>query len=279
MIFAIVSYAAGGVLSVVRFWTERHHIERLCRIMLGLGIVASLGVIVWHAAKRGTWVPLGDNFDMLLWLATLLSIFTLYVHHNRPLGGLDWFVMPVVLALLIASLFVGQRDYRLKDVWGWVHYVSAIGGVLAFAIAAASGALYVLTSRRLRNKSPVSPFFSSLERLEHLTMRTVTFGFAMLTLSMITGGVQLLGEGRKTPVAKIVLAVAVWVIYAIVLHAPINPSFRGRKVAVLSMVGFVLMLGVVLTAILMPGGADDRRGKPVRFDLSFDRCSVCYFWD
>ena len=38
------------------------------------------------------------------------------------------------------------------------------------------------------------------------------------------------------------------------LHAPINPSFRGRKVAVLSVVGFVLMLGTIVTVLLLPGG-------------------------
>jgi ABC-type uncharacterized transport system permease subunit len=31
-----------------------------------------------------------------------------------------------------------------------------------------------------------------------------------------------------TPIAKIVLAVMVWLVYAVVLHAPLNPSFRGR---------------------------------------------------
>ena len=36
------------------------------------------------------------------------------------------------------------------------------------------------------------------------------------------------------------------------LHAPINPSFRGRKVAVLSMVGFALMIGEIITVLLLP---------------------------
>jgi ABC-type transport system involved in cytochrome c biogenesis permease subunit len=50
-----------------------------------------------------------------------------------------------------------------------------------------------------------------------------------------------------------VLAVGVWLVYAVVLHAPINPSFRGRKVAVLSVVGFVLMLGTIVTVLLIRG--------------------------
>lgn len=254
LIFAIALYAAGGVTSITRAWADTRFTHRVSRCFLGSGIVASLGVIVWHAISRGSWLPLEDNFDALVWLATLLAIFTLYVHHNRPLGGLDWFVMPIVLVLLCVSAFVGKTEYHtyVTSTWSWVHRVTICGGVIGFAIAAASGAMYVLTSQRLRQKEPVSPFFGSLERNEHLTMTAVTLGFAMLTIGLITGGVLLLAGQAHRPF-EIALAAVVWLIYAVVLHAPINPSFRGRKVAVLSMVGFILMLGTIVTVLLIPG--------------------------
>ena len=72
---------------------------------------------------------------------------------------------------------------------------------------------------------------------------------------MITGGVQMFAEGKHTSRFKIALAVSVWLIYAIVLHAPYNPRFRGRKVAVLSMVGFVLMVGVIVTVLALPASS------------------------
>jgi hypothetical protein len=43
-------------------------------------------------------------------------------------------------------------------------------------------------------------------------------------------------------------------VYALVLHSPLNPSFRGRRAAVLSIVGFVLMVGTVITVMLLPSG-------------------------
>jgi ABC-type uncharacterized transport system permease subunit len=256
LILAIVLYTAGGILSITRAWSDRRSIHKISRSLLAAGIVASLGVIVWHALSRHSWLPIEDNFDALVWLATLLAIFTVYVHHNRPLSGLDWFVIPIVLVLLIASAFVGKAEYKsyVISTWGWVHFITIFGGVIGFAIAAASGAMYVLTSRRLRHKAPVSPFFGSLERTENLTMTSVTLGFAMLTIGLITGGVLVISKPGHTPVV-IALAAVVWLIYAIVLHAPINPSFRGRKVAVLSMLGFVLMLGVIVTVLLLPGGS------------------------
>jgi ABC-type uncharacterized transport system permease subunit len=252
LVIAILLYAAGGICSVWRAWADSPALGRTARLFLILGIVSSLGVIVWHAASRGSWLPLEDNFDALLWLATLLALFVLYVQRNRRLGGVDWFVMPVVLLLLVACLFIGPRTARyVNDVWSWIHRVTAYSGAVAFAIAAASGAMYVLISRRLRNKAPVAPLYGSLERLEHLTMTAVTLGFALLTVGMITGGVEIIGKSRHTSPAKVILAAAVWVVYAIVLHAPINPSFRGRKVAFLSIAGFVLMIGTLVTVLLL----------------------------
>ena len=60
-----------------------------------------------------------------------------------------------------------------------MHYVSAYGGAVAFAVAAAVGAMYLIANRRLRVKvSLPGPSFGSLERLEHVTMLAVTWGFA-----------------------------------------------------------------------------------------------------
>ena len=51
---------------------------------------------------------------------------------------------------------------------------------------------------------------------------------------------------------KVWLAVGAWAVYAVVLHAPINPSFRGRRAALLSVVGFVLIVGVLVVVQFMP---------------------------
>ena len=43
--------------------------------------------------------------------------------------------------------------------------------------------------------------------------------------------------------------------YAIVLHAPINPIFRGRRAAFLSMLGFALMIGTLIAVQFGSGGS------------------------
>ena len=151
----------------LRAWSDHPVPRLLSRILLVLGILACAGVIVWHSADRGAWLPVGDNFDALVWLATLLAMFVLYVQHRKQLGSLDWYVMPLVIVLLVTAAIFGRADYHaydstVRDTWAWTHRVTAYGGAVAFAIAAAAGAPCTSAQKpALRSKTPVGPQFGA----------------------------------------------------------------------------------------------------------------------
>ena len=68
----------------------------------------------------------------------------------------------------------------------------------------------------------------------------------------MTGITRWYEGGHNPPAYKVVLTAIVWLVYAVVLHSPMNPSFRGRKTAVLSVLGFVLMVGTLVAVQFMP---------------------------
>jgi ABC-type uncharacterized transport system permease subunit len=266
LILAILLFAAGGLISLARVWWEKESLRIAAKACLWSGVTLSLATLIWHAAIRtvGNWLPLEDNFEAFLWLAILLALFVLYVQRTRPLAGLDWFVMPMVIVLLLLAVIFGRTKPQpyVDTTWSWVHRITSYGGAVAFAIAGAAGALYLLTNRKLRRKAPPTGLrYGSLERLESITFSSVTLGFALLSVGLVTGVVYIVkahGDTRLGPnwllSPKVLLTAAVWLVYAVVLHSPINPSFRGRKVAVLSIVGCVLMVGTLVAVQLVPGG-------------------------
>jgi ABC-type uncharacterized transport system permease subunit len=250
LVLSIALFAVGSGLSLARIRWERDALRVAAKACWYAGVAVGLGVLLWHSVGRGSWLPLEDNFDALVWLGLLLALFVLYVQRTRPLAGLDWFVMPIVMLLLVGAAVFGRakpHDY-VPTTWSWVHRVTAYGGALAFAVAGAVGAMYLIVSRRLRAKTPApaGPNLGSLERLEHLTFVSVTLGFALFTVGSVTGLVEMFSADKQTPALKLLLAMSVWVVYAIVLHSPINPRFRGRKTAILSVIGFVLMVGTIV---------------------------------
>jgi ABC-type uncharacterized transport system permease subunit len=260
LLLAIAAFALGGAVSVARLRLDREYLRITAKICFYVGICASAAVLVWHSVNRHSWLPLEDNFDTLIWLALLLALFVAYTQRVHPLRGLDWFVMPIVILFLsLAAIFGRAAPHEYANAsWWYVHNVTACCGALAFAVAGAAGAMYLIASRQLRQKrTKPGSRLGSLERLEHITRVAVTLGFAMLTVALVTGLVlalrgSTLGPGwYKQP--KVLLTFVAWILYALVLHSPINPSFRGRKTALLSVLGFVLMIGVLIAVQLMPG--------------------------
>ena len=263
LVLAVLLFAAGVTMSLLRLRWDRDSLRVAAKACTYAGLLVALGVLVWHSYDRGAWLPLGDNFDALIWLGLLLALFVLYMQRARPLGGLDWFVMPIVILVLIAAAVFGRTKphwYDVDSTWWWVHRVSSYGGAVAFAVAGAAGAMYLIANRRLRQKSPApGPNLGSLERLERLTLASVTLGFALLTIGAVTALVRIARDGgSQTSLGahwfvnpKVLLTIGAWVAYALVLHSPMNPSFRGRKAAVLSVVGFVLMVGTIVAVQFM----------------------------
>ena len=64
----------------------------------------------------------------------------------------------------------------------------------------------------------------------------------------------MVADKTSVSTAKLLLASLAWLVYAIVMHAPINPRFRGRRAAMLSVFGFVLVFGTLVAVQFMPGG-------------------------
>lgn len=256
VVISIAFFVIGGGISLSRLWIDRPGSRIGAKVCMYFGLLFALGAQVWHALARGSWWPLEDNFDSLIWLAMGLALFVMYVQKRKPLAGLDWFVMPIVVLLLIGAAITGRtnwKEYPTRDLWMWVHLAGTYGGAAVFAIAGAAGCMYLIANRRLRRKVSLSgPNLGSLERLEHLTLTAVTLGFALLTIGAVTGFARIKFERLPFPTTKIVMSSLVWLVYAVVLHSPMNPSFRGRRAAMLSIVGFVLMVGTVIAVLLMP---------------------------
>ncbi|HEX4054924.1 MAG TPA: cytochrome c biogenesis protein CcsA [Tepidisphaeraceae bacterium] len=262
---AIGLFVLGGAISVARLWRPTNSLRLAAKSMAYFGICLALGALIWHCWRRGSWLPLEDNFEALVALAIMLAGFTLYVQRARPIPGLDWFLMPIVIVMLLwAGLFgkIKPRATKPDELWNLAHRLSSFTGVAAFGVAAGVGTMYLLASAKLRRKAAISSApMGSLERLENLTHWALSFGFALLTVGIITGLVKILEKGGNTQLGphwmtspKVILAFTGWVVYAIALHTPITPAVRGRKSAMLSIVGFALMIATMLAVLCMPNG-------------------------
>lgn len=250
VIVAAGLFSAGAVASsVVRARREMASLS----FSVG-GVVICLIAQLLHAIQRQDWLPLQDNFDALVWLAVLLAGATVYLQARRTVGRIEWFVLPVVVLLLIfAAVYGAARPHAYTNsLWAWTHRIGVyLLSPLLFAIAAGAGVMYLVLRAKLRRKhpGPVDSSFGSLEKFERLNYATVLIGFVLLTIGIIAGFAlkpAALGSNWYLQ-PKFLLSAGAYAVYAIVLHSPINPALRGKRTAILSIAGFALLLGVIVS--------------------------------
>ena len=194
--------------------------------------------------------PMGslpESLSFSAWAIVFSLIFLERRHHSQILGA---FLLPIALALASAGAALPRRIEvlapALKGFWLWVHITLSLFGYAAFALAFGAGLMYLLQERQLKRKNlgPFSLKLPSLDLLDGLNYRSLSMGFPFLTLGIITGSLwaQYAWGSYWSWDPKQVWSLIIWFIYATLLHGRFSLAWRGRKAAILSIIGFGFVL-------------------------------------
>ncbi|MCL2646911.1 MAG: cytochrome c biogenesis protein [Phycisphaerales bacterium] len=222
------------------------------RFLVVLGTLLIVGLLGWRI--------LGDAraaigyLDAFLLLAFLLAVALIYLRGNRRLAGLSFHIVPMIVFVLLLGVVLelarpGPFPYY-ERAWNFVHLGCIIVGTLCFALACVGGIVYLFAANRLKTRKMMGPVlasrFPSLASLETFNRWMVYPGFFLLTVGIAAGALSIRNGGHEQPRAKIALALAAWIIYAVLL--PRAPAFRGKRSAWLSIVGFGFILAGYVAA-------------------------------
>jgi ABC-type transport system involved in cytochrome c biogenesis permease subunit len=257
------SYTVALALEILQLLRPRR-IQRL--LALGFGIAGLLAHTIYVAIQP---LELGSPFGSLLFLAWILAVFYLYgsIHHRRLAWGA--FVLPLVLGLvLLARLFPPKTDprenapvwslfsYQGERFWGLVHGTLVLLAAVGVCVGFVASVMYLVQVRRLRKKTLPGRGMKllSLERLEAMNRRAIILAFPLLTAGLLVGiglmlhGGEPLGDWSSP---KVLSALGLWLVFAILLYLRYGFHARGRQVALLTIVAFALLL-VTLAAPVHP---------------------------
>jgi cytochrome c-type biogenesis protein CcsB len=146
---------------------------------------------------------------------------------------------------------------HLESVWLPAHIAPAFLGYAVFAVAFCLSVTYLLQERQLKRKRKGGLFrrLPSLETLDNLNYRFVTWGFALFTIGILTGSFlarEIWGALWSWEPVQIWSAVT-WLLYAVLLHAR-TVGWRGRKAARLTILCFAVLAASFLGVnLLFPG--------------------------
>ena len=137
--------------------------------------------------------------------------------------------------------------------WFWVHITLILSGVSGFMIAVASAFLYLFQSSQLKSKHPARIFLKlpSLSALDQLHFTALSWGVILFSLGIISGvfwakEIQELSQVFKDP--KVILSFFTCFMYWVVLATRLSNLKRGQKIAIGTLVVFVLLFSTLASS-------------------------------
>jgi len=192
--------------------------------------------------------------EALLFKSWLMVGLYLLIQIKYPLTVVGGIIAPLALLMCLAALAfgrsVGKVPPSLESAWLPVHVTLAFLGNAVFALAFGVSLIYLLQERHLKHKKMTALLrrFPSLESLDRINHILLVWGFPLMTLGILTGSLWAgihWGNYWSWDPRQISSGLA-WLFYGAILHGRITAGLRGKKAAVLTMVGFCVVLGYFL---------------------------------
>jgi HemX protein len=250
-----------GTISVVRGGRVS---GRLIYGLILAGYLLQFAGLSQRGRSEGT-CPVGNTFEIFQF--TAWSAITLYLVVGVTFRSslLGYFTSCLASALTTVSLAVPEWDsVRRSHIFGgnpWIaiHATLAVFSYGVFGLLALAAVLFLLRHYSLKSKRVGGwfEFLPSIRDLDHIELRLLSAGVAILTLALVVGSVYWSRDPSIVDRPKLASTLAVWLAYAAALALRGFGRLLSRRFAWTCLALFVaalISLGVVDTS-RHPGGA------------------------
>jgi cytochrome c-type biogenesis protein CcsB len=248
-VLAVFCYMLSSAGYFAYLFIQRDIMQQIGYILLWVGLVFQSAVIIWTFSTTGH-MPANNLHETLSWVSWALVGAYIVLHIKLRVKVLGVYVAPLAtFVLFVASQFPKeplQPLNLLKGFWLVIHIIAIFIGDAGFALAAGVGILYLLQERGIKRKSRGFFFkrLPSLDLMDSTGYACVVLGFTMLTIGLVTGMVyakNIWGRFWSWDPKEVWSAIT-WIFYAALLHERLTFGWRGRRAAIMAIVGFGVML-------------------------------------
>jgi len=232
-----------------------------------IGLIAqTVGLILrwFESYKMGIGhAPLSNLYESLIFFSWTIVLLYLVIEWRIKSRNLGAFVVPFAFFSMAFASFSPNVNARIQPLipalqsnWLISHVITCFFGYAALTIACGLGFMYLLKGLEKGEKPPL--FFRLLpgrEIVDELTYHSVVIGFIFLTLGIITGSVWAYSAWGSywSWDPKETWSLITWLIYAAMLHSRFVRGWRGKRMAIMSIIGFASVLFTYFGVNYLPG--------------------------
>ena len=253
-------YLAGFVLGTLALVRDRRDSRPLMYGVIATGYaLQTLGL--WLRGQEVHGCPLGNTFEIFQFTAWSATTLFLVVGATFRISLLGYFTSTLMAVLTLVSLAIQPWDAtRRTDIFGgnpWIelHAALALFGYGVFALLALTSLMYLFRNYSLKHKR-LNGWFSFLPPildLDHISLRLLATGVALLTASLAVGSVWWLRDPGH--VHEVLVTILVWLAYALALGLRLRGALIAQRFA-------WVCAGLFAAALISLGPVDSTRHPP-----------------
>lgn len=242
-------YLISAVCYLSYLFYQKEHMQRYGYWLLLAGFVIH-SLHIGYAYISSGHIPVQNLHQTLSIAGWALAGAFLGFQYRYKLKILGVLAVPLIAAIMVITLWIADvpaGDTAIfKSSWLTLHILLIFLGEAAFALACGAGILYLVQENAIKSKR--HGFFykrlPALELLDTTGYACLVAGFTLLTVGLITGFIYakaVWGRFFSGDPKEIWSAIS-WALYAALLHGRLTIGWRGRRAAIMAIIGFAVLL-------------------------------------
>ncbi|MGE5257190.1 MAG: c-type cytochrome biogenesis protein CcsB [Hyphomicrobiales bacterium] len=261
LIVSILLYLLSAAGYLAYFFLQKKHLQQAGFIVLVGGFIFHSAALVLDYHQQGH-IPVTNMRETLSLAGWAIAGVFILLNYRYNLKILGVYAAPFVALIMVIVSQLPEEPLKttqlFKSVWLVAHVTVIFIGEAAFALACGAGILYLIQEGSIKTKKRRFFFkrLPSLDLLDSTGYGCIVVGFTMLTIGLITGLVYAKSVWGRfwSWDPKEVWSGLAWLFYAALLHERLAVGWRGRRSAIMAIVGFGVLVFTFLGVNLFMEG-------------------------
>ena len=246
-LLTFIIYIISGVFYFSYLFSKRVFLAGLGYKAAAVGLITHTAAIILRTieSNHAPFTNMYESLSFLSWSAILAYVIMEGKFKIRKTG--PYFILIVIGLMALASSPMMPKEASplvpaLQSYWLWLHVSVTLLGEAFFAIAFVTSILYLVAAAKEKKGKETS---LSSEKLDSISYRCIAVGFPLFTLGGLIFGMvwaYMAWGSYWSWDPKEVWSLITWFVFALYLHTRLVMGWKGRRSALIAIIGFLAAL-------------------------------------
>ena len=248
-LITFVLYILSTAFYFAFLFSKKESLAKLGYNLAFMGFFIHTAALIFRTIESGhaPFTNMYESLSFLGWSAILAYIIIEGKFKIRTAGPYYMLIVIGLMALASSPLMPSSAQPlmpALQSYWLWLHVSITMIGEAFFAIAFITSIMYLRADSR-EKKGNQKAGSTSAEKLDLISYKCIAIGFPLFTLGGMVFGMVWAYKAWGTYWSwdpKEVWSLITWFVFALYLHTRIVMGWKGRRSAVIAILGFLAAL-------------------------------------